>query len=157
VGLFDEKNWGRKSRDTVPLSNNLQQNSKGTKNTLKKIFLQQHNLLRIVSWFFLIQFLIHSHISWPRSRECEGSRIRTWKCCVSRLVSPSCLSYLSHHIPTEPQYPHWATTFPNSKPQKMISSVTKVSFSTNVWWTMFIIVMGKITCNAFVIFRASIG
>jgi hypothetical protein len=43
--------------------------------------------------------MVHSHISWPRSGDCEGSRIRTRDSCVLCLVSPSCLSQLSHHIP----------------------------------------------------------
>jgi hypothetical protein len=47
-----------------------------------------------------ICFMIHSHNSWPRSGDCERSRIRTRDCCVLSLVSPSCLSQLSYHIPT---------------------------------------------------------
>jgi hypothetical protein len=47
-------------------------------------------------------FLMRSHISWPRSGDCEGSRNRTRDCCLFSLVSPSCK--LSHHIP------NWATT-----------------------------------------------
>jgi hypothetical protein len=44
--------------------------------------------------------MIHSHISWPRSGDCGGSRIRTRDSCVLYLVTPSCFNQLSHHIPS---------------------------------------------------------
>jgi hypothetical protein len=44
-----------------------------------------------------ICFLIHSHISWPRSGDCGGSWIWTRDHCVLSLVSPSWLN-------------HWATS-----------------------------------------------
>jgi hypothetical protein len=53
---------------------------------------------RLNYWDFDWFSMIHSHISWPRSGDCEGSRIRTRDSCVLCLVSPSCLSQLSHHI-----------------------------------------------------------
>jgi hypothetical protein len=58
-----------------------------------------------------IWFMIHSHISWPRSGDCGGSRIRSRDSCVLCLVSPSCFNQLSHHIPT-----NWATTSPTEPP-----------------------------------------
>jgi hypothetical protein len=53
-----------------------------------------HHLLRFCF------YMIHSQLPWPRSGDCGGSRIRTRDSCVLCLVSPSCLSQLSHHIPT---------------------------------------------------------
>jgi hypothetical protein len=55
-------------------------------------------------------FMLHSHISWPRSGDCGRSRIRTRDSCVLCLVSPSCFNQLSHHIPQR------ATTSPKEPP-----------------------------------------
>jgi hypothetical protein len=60
------------------------------------IFFTQAETPYMLRFWFII---LHSHISWPRSGDCEGSRIRTRDSCVLCLVSPSCLSSLSHHVP----------------------------------------------------------
>jgi hypothetical protein len=82
------------------------------------------------NYFFLLQkgrlpirdlFLTHSLFSWPRSGDCEGCRIRSRDCSVGSLdLLASAISTeppqppLSHHNPTEPPQPHWATITPLS-------------------------------------------
>jgi hypothetical protein len=68
---------------------------------------------------FLIQ---KRHISWPRSGDCDGSRIRTRDCYVLSLLSPSCLKQLSYHIPWLSYHiPYWATTSPTELPHPLLS------------------------------------
>jgi hypothetical protein len=52
---------------------------------------------RLTCWDFVL-YDTQSNILAP-FRWLWGSRIRTWDSCVLCLVSPSCLSQLSHHIP----------------------------------------------------------
>jgi hypothetical protein len=56
------------------------------------------NLLNLV-------FIIHGHVSWPRSCDCEGGRFRNRDCCILSMVSLSCCNQLNHHNPSEPPQP----------------------------------------------------
>jgi hypothetical protein len=109
--------------------------------------------------------MIHSHISWPRSGDCGGSRIRTRDSCVLCLVSPSWFKQLNHHIPitshhtpitttsASPQLQEYMHNLVFFKELKLLSQKSVLCWTSKSIWNFIFLLDGEVkTSNAKLLF-----